>query len=140
MTNSATNALPEVRLSKIGLVIGYTRDTARSVAFYRGVLGMRVVEESPQWAQFDGGGVHLAMHVHPKLPAERGIAHPWIVFEVTDPHATYAALVAKGVVMKGPLQEVCGDETTVGLSGDFEDPDGNLLSILGNIPRSRLPR
>lgn len=137
MTSSVRPAAtPELRLEKMSLVILYAADVARSVRFYRDVLGLRVVEESPQWAQFDGGGTHLAVHPHPKLPAERGVAHPWIVFDVADPHAAYAALVARGVAMKGPLQEVCGDEQRAGLSGDFEDPDGNLLSILGYVRRA----
>src|SRR5262249_51188022 len=114
---------PAVQLKKITLLIQYAKDPMKSLAFYRDVLGMKVVEESPQWVQLDGGGVHLALHAHEKLPAPRGVAHPWVVFEVDDPHAAYEALKSEGVAFRGPPVEVCGDEKTVGLSADFEDPD-----------------
>ncbi len=94
------------------------------------------MDASPQWVELDAGGVHLALHPHDRIPEDRGPAYPWIVFRVDDVRGTYEALRAKGVAFLAPPQEVCGDETTVGLSADLKDPDGNLLSILGMVPRA----
>jgi catechol 2,3-dioxygenase-like lactoylglutathione lyase family enzyme len=125
----------EVRLDRIGLFILYCRDAMKSAAFYRDVLGMRVVEATPHWAGLDGGGVHLALHPHPSMPAERGTASPWVVFTVDDVRGVHAALVEKGIRFDCEPREVCSDESSSGLSADFKDPDGNLLSIFGKVPK-----
>jgi predicted enzyme related to lactoylglutathione lyase len=124
----------DVRLGKISLVILYAKDPIASLAFYRDLLGMKVTEETPHWVQMDGGGVSLALHHHPKMPASRDEALPWVVFEVEDPRAAYEALKAKGAKFLEPPKQVCGDEKMVGLSADLLDPDGNRLSLFGMVP------
>jgi catechol 2,3-dioxygenase-like lactoylglutathione lyase family enzyme len=126
-------ASPPVHLSKIGLVILYVKDPIASLAFYRDLLGMTVVEESPGWVQLDGGGTHLALHPHPSIPADRGSAASWVVFEVDDVHGTYRALRDRGVAFLCEPKQVCGDEKKAGLSADLKDPDGNPISIFGYV-------
>jgi catechol 2,3-dioxygenase-like lactoylglutathione lyase family enzyme len=125
-----------VALSKISLVIVYVKDPIASLAFYRDLLGMKVLEESPQWVELDGGGVHLALHPHPSIPADRGTATSWVVFQVDDVHGTHQALAKKGATFLCAPKEVCGDEKRAGLSADLKDPDGNPLSIFGYVPRT----
>ena len=132
--NPQTKAAPDVHLSNLSLVILYVKDPMASLVFYRDLLGMKVTEASPHWAQLDCGAVSLALHPHPAIPAKRDAAHPWVVFGVDDIHGTYAALLAKGAKFMSAPTKVCGDETYSGLSADLADPDGNLLSIFGRVP------
>ena len=123
-----------VRLDKMSLVIFYVHDPMASLPFYRDLLGMKVTEASPHWAQFECGATSLALHSHPNLPAKRDAANPWVVFQVDDIHGAYQALLDKGVKFISPPKKVCGDETYSGLSADLADPDGNLLSLYGTVP------
>ena len=69
MPANASAAAPTVRLSKIGYVILWVRDTKPALAFYRDVLGMTVKTDSPHWVELDGGGVVLALHQQDALPS-----------------------------------------------------------------------
>lgn len=132
-TPAAAGSSAPVRLSKIGLVILYVKDPIASLAFYRDLLGMKVVEASPGWVQLDGGGTHLALHPHPSIPADRGSACSWVVFEVDDVRGTHRALCDRGVSFLCEPKQVCGDEKKAGLSADLKDPDGNPISIFGYV-------
>jgi predicted enzyme related to lactoylglutathione lyase len=127
----------DVRISKLAMVILYSKDPMGSLAFYRDLLGMTVKEASPHWVELDGGGVSLAIHEHPKMPTTRDEATPWVVFQVDDIRGTYEALRAKGAKFLGEPKQVCGDETTVGLSADLLDPDGNRISLFAMVPAPR---
>jgi predicted enzyme related to lactoylglutathione lyase len=127
----------DVRISKIAMVIVYSKDPMGSLPFYRDLLGMTVKEASPQWVELDGGGVSLAIHEHPKMPANRDEAAPWVVFQVDDIRGTYEALKAKGAKFLGEPKQVCGDDTMVGLSADLLDPDGNRLSLFAMVPAGK---
>lgn len=124
----------DVRIDKMSIVIFYVRDTMASLPFYRDLLGMKVKEATPHWAELDCGGTSLALHPHPNVPAKRDPAHPWVVFGVDDIRGTYRALLAKGVVFLTPPKEVHGDDKIKGLSADLADPDGNLISLYGTVP------
>lgn len=124
----------EVKIDKLAMVILYVRDPMKSLAFYRDLLGMKVIEASPHWAELDGGGAHVALHPHDAIPEKREPTSPWVVFSVEDVRGAYETLVAKGAKFMGPPKQVCGDEKTVGLSADLLDPDGNQISIFGYVP------
>jgi predicted enzyme related to lactoylglutathione lyase len=134
MNPPKTTAAPQVHVSKLSMVILFARDPIASLAFYRDLLGMKVTEESPQWVQLEAGGVAIALHAHPNIPAKRDGANPWIVFGVDDVRGTYEALKAKGATFLTEPKQVCGDETYVGLSADLHDPDGNQISLFGTVP------
>ena len=129
-------AEPPVRLAKASLLICYVRDAMASLAFYRDVLGMTPLEASPHWVELDAGGIHLALHPHPKMPEKREATLPFLVFPVDDVRGTHARMVAHGVKFLTPPKEVFGDATMVGLAADLADPDGNLISIVGTVPRT----
>jgi catechol 2,3-dioxygenase-like lactoylglutathione lyase family enzyme len=48
--------------SQISYVMVTVSDMARSVAFYRDVLGLPLRFESPQWTEFETPGTTLALH------------------------------------------------------------------------------
>src|SRR5919197_2174605 len=73
-------------------------DTARAVAFYRDVLGLKLLFQAPpQLAFFDCGGVRLMLS-----PAEPEFDHQGSVlyFAVEDIKAAHAALAAAGVTFR----------------------------------------
>jgi catechol 2,3-dioxygenase-like lactoylglutathione lyase family enzyme len=117
------------------MVILYVRDAMASLAFYRDVLGMKPLEASEHWVELDAGGIHLALHPHPRMPEKREDSLPWVVFPVDDVRATYERMAQSGVRFMSPPKEVCSDATSVGLSADLLDPDGNRLSIFGTVPK-----
>ena len=98
-------ASPALGTLKLSLVIFYVRDPMASLPFYRDLLGMKVTEASPEWVALDGGGVSLALHPHPAIPAKREATSPWVVFDVDDVRGAYEALVAKGATVHRPPEE-----------------------------------
>ena len=44
-------------------VIVFVSDMARSVAFYRDVLGLPLEFESPKWTEFETPGTTVALHI-----------------------------------------------------------------------------
>ena len=119
-----------LKLSTIGYAIVYVKDIAKSVPFYRDVLGVRVKVEGTGWAEFDTGATTLALHAE-----EEGKTHDarsgstMLVFPVESIDDAHEVLKSNGVkIVKAPHQ-VCETPTGIGYSIDFEDPDGNLLSL-----------
>ncbi len=47
---------------KLGLVMIVVRDMERSVAFYRDVLGLKLLIHQDNWSQFDAGNILIGLH------------------------------------------------------------------------------
>ena len=47
---------------KLGLVMIVVRDMERSVAFYRDVLGLKLLMQQPNWSQLDAGNIIIGLH------------------------------------------------------------------------------
>ena len=110
---------------KVGAIVFFVSDLARSVAFYRDTLGSPVEalegHDGP-WAMGEVEGLALVFIPRPARPGES----PVVVVSLDggiDDHAE--ALVAKGVEIVVPVSE----SPDGGLSLDFLDPDGNVLSL-----------
>lgn len=106
-------------------------------AFYRDVLGLRMLEETPFSIRFGaGGGSQLSLYRRP--PVERGhtVAH----FEVADIEVTMARLRSNGAVFEeyesGPLATIGGiAQLGPARASWLRDPDGNVLGLRqGEIP------
>jgi len=119
-------------LRNLGKVILFVTRMARSVAFYRDVLGLPVRLETPQWSELDTGAATLALHagVGPRPaggPPQDTVPHAQVSFGVASVGAAHAWLVARGVVfVHGPKAIAPG----VALAR-FLDPDGHELAISG---------
>jgi lactoylglutathione lyase len=120
-----------LKISTISYAIVYVRDTAKSVSFYRDVLGAKVKVDSPGWVEFDMGATTLALHSDTEFKGERRNSVV-VVFPVDNIDKAYEELKAAGVKIVTAPHQVCEAEDTVGVSCDFEVPDGNLLSFYGN--------
>ena len=110
----------------------YTRDPAKSKAFYGATLGFAIKGEDKFAVKLDFNGAELRIV---PIPDHNPHAHPIFGWEVPDVAATVKALSAKGVKMN--VYDGMGqDELGIWTSPDgktkiafFNDPDGNGLSI-----------
>ncbi len=108
-----------------------TRDSERSCAFYRDVLGLRFVADEPYALVFDASGTMLRVQkVQELVPA----THTALGFRVADVRAVIRNLKSRGVSMErfGFMdQDDFGVWTAAGGAqiAWFKDPDGNLLSL-----------
>lgn len=123
-------------LSKIGQIAVVVHDVPKAVAFYRDVLGMRLLFEiPPQMAFFDCGGIRMML----SLPESAEYDHPGsiIYYAVPDIQEAAAALKARGVLFDSE-PHVIGQQAHADLwMGFFKDPDHNVLALMSEVPRQR---
>lgn len=110
---------------KVGAIVFFVSDLARSMAFYRDTLGLPVNaidgHDGP-FALAEVGGLTLVFIVQPVRPGDS----PVVVFSLDGGIDDYAeALAQRGVEIVVPVSE----SPDGGLSLDFVDPDRNLLSL-----------
>lgn len=110
-----------------------TSDLDRARAFYCGVLGFEVVEESPFALVLDANGTPIRV-----TPVDAPVVAPYTVlgWQVDDAAATVRALAGAGVEcdrFDGMDQDDDGVWTAPGGAriAWFRDPDGHLLSVTG---------
>ena len=111
----------------------FTHDWTTSTAFYRDTLHLpeKFSDAEMGWAEFDVGGPSLAVERADPEDSE----HPDLVgrflgvsLQVADIEALYTTLVARGVKFHGPPSQ----QPWGGVLAHLEDPDGNVLTLLGS--------
>jgi catechol 2,3-dioxygenase-like lactoylglutathione lyase family enzyme len=105
---------------KIRGITLFTSEMAKMTAFYRDVIGLKLIEDKPGWKQFDAGGCVLALH---KGKSAVGTRPPKIGFHADDVAAAKALLEARGARL-GRIH-MAEDVTFC----DGQDPDGNSFSL-----------
>jgi methylmalonyl-CoA/ethylmalonyl-CoA epimerase len=108
-------------------------DFERGVAFYRDVLGLRLLFAAPpQMAFFQCGAVRLLVGVTPRgQKAQRGSQ---IYFAVQDIEAVHSSLSNQGVQFKAPPHVVNRSAKSELWLAEFVDPDGNQLALMSEVP------
>jgi catechol 2,3-dioxygenase-like lactoylglutathione lyase family enzyme len=109
-----------------------TRDVARSVAFYRDVLG--IPESEYQGAEVETTNVTLSFWNPEEQEIEFQPNIAGFAIRVADVEAARNELEAQGVEFIGPTYD-----SSVCHMGFFRDPDGNTV-ILHNRYKPRVPR
>jgi lactoylglutathione lyase len=119
-------------MTKFAYSIVFVSDMARSVAFYRDLIGLKLRMESPEWSEFETGGCTLALHKSPggvspkveegKIPAAH--CHPG--FNVEDIDAFAARMEQAGVAVMQPVKR----EEFGARMGAWRDPDGLPVTVL----------
>src|SRR5262249_16687813 len=101
----------------------------RGVAFYRDILGIRLLFSAPpQMAFFPCGAVRLLVGA---MPAGQTAQHGSVIyFSVADSEGVYASLCEKGVEFKSPPHVVNRSAQSETWLAEFVDPDGNQLALL----------
>lgn len=127
MKNDAT--LGGRRLVQIALTV---RDLDRSRNFYRDTLGLLFLFEASGMMFFDLGGTRLLLGTENTAGAPGGSI---LYFDAPDIDALGPALEAKGLIFLGPAQVVQRTETHELKIRAFRDPDGNVLQLMGTVPR-----
>jgi len=127
-TPTAAGPLNGAKLLQVTLP---SRDLARSVGFYRDVLGLPLLFQVNGAAFFDMAGVRLRLELSKAAPA----AGAEIYFD--DPQLSDAQrLKANGVVFAGPAETVQRSATGDLKLLEFFDPDGNVLALMGEVSRN----
>jgi catechol 2,3-dioxygenase-like lactoylglutathione lyase family enzyme len=110
-----------------------TNDGERAKPFYRDVLGLELLEDSPFALVFDAYGTTLRVQ---KTQGHKPAPHTALGFEVRSIDEEMRTLAGRGVTFErfaGMEQDERGVWTPPDAEGTkiawFKDPDGNVLSL-----------
>jgi catechol 2,3-dioxygenase-like lactoylglutathione lyase family enzyme len=117
----------DYKLTRVSVVMLGVRDVTRSLAFYRDKLGLKVEREIPGFAFLNAGAVTLCLSEPAAKVRGQAAGAGEIVFSVEDVTAAYDALRGKGVQFTHQPRNI----TPTTRVANFDDPDGNHLSIYG---------
>jgi methylmalonyl-CoA/ethylmalonyl-CoA epimerase len=120
-------------LSAIGQIAVTVSDLDRSVAFYRDTLGIPLRFQVPNLAFFDCAGVRLMLSAGTPSGSDAFVVY----FKVTEIQAAFAALEGRGAAIVRPPHLVAPMPDHDLWMAFFRDPDGNLLALMSEVPRSR---
>lgn len=126
-------------MTKFAYSIVFVRDMAKSVAFYRDLLGLPLRSETPFWTEFSTEGCTLALHLAAEgtlPPVQQGqipAGHMHTGFVVEDLDAFSAKLAAAGITVMRSIQT----EDFGGRMGVWRDPDGVPVSVISFQPEQR---
>jgi catechol 2,3-dioxygenase-like lactoylglutathione lyase family enzyme len=121
----------DYKLTQVSHVMLGVHDVTHSLAFYRDKLGLNVQREVPGFAFVKAGAVTLFLSETAAKVRGQVAGAGEIVFSVEDVTAAYQALRGKGVQFTHEPRSV----TPTAWMANFDDPDGNHLSIFG--PQSK---
>lgn len=129
--------MPDMRegfgLSVIGQIAVNVHDLERAVAFYRDVLGMKLLFQAPpNLAFFSCGDVRLMLDV----PEDKEFDHPSsvIYYRVDDVGEAHRILSSRGVAFMGEPHVIHRTETYELWMAFFRDPDDNVLAVMAEAP------
>ena len=121
----------DFRLTQVSVVMLGVHDVKLSLGFYRDKLGLEVQREIPGFAFLNAGAITLCLS-EPAAKLRGQVAGSGeIVFSVEDVTTAYEALRGKGVQFTHQPRNI----TPATGVANFDDPDGNHLSIYG--PQSK---
>ncbi len=129
--NAAARVLNEARFEQVALTVTDI-DAART--FYRDRMGLRLMFEANNMLFFDIGGTRLMIakdeaRKRPERPG--GILY----FHVEDFAAALVRLQGTRATMVGAVETVQTTSSGALRLQQFEDADGNMLAIMGFVPR-----
>ena len=110
-------------------------DFERGVAFYRDVLGLRLLFAAPpQMAFFQCGAIRFLVGVTP--PGQKAQRGSQIYFAVQDIETVHSSLSNQGVQFKAPPHVVNRSAKSELWLAEFVDPDGNQLALMSEVASS----
>jgi methylmalonyl-CoA/ethylmalonyl-CoA epimerase len=118
-------------LESIGQIAITTHDLPRSVAFYRGALGLEYLFEAGPLAFFRCGEVRIMLAV----PENEEVDHPSsiVYFRVSDIAAARAELLGRGVPFDDEPHLIARMPDHELWMTFFRDPDRNLLGLMSEV-------
>jgi methylmalonyl-CoA/ethylmalonyl-CoA epimerase len=127
--DATTAGIGITRLDQIAI---NAKNVERAAAFYRDVLGLKLLFKAPPGlAFFDCGGVRLMLDRAEKPEFD----HPSSVlyFAVPDIQAAYAKLKENGVHLEGEPHMIAKMPTHDLWVTFFRDPEGNFLALMSEV-------
>ena len=121
-----------VHFDKIGQIGISVTDLARSKEFYQNTLGMKLLFEAGNMAFFLCGEIRFMIGVSEEAFAPGGTI---LYFKVGDIHRTHALLLEQEVVFSHAPHLVAKMPDHDLWMAFFNDPDGNLLGMMSEVPR-----
>ena len=124
-----TSTAAPVALQQIAQIAVNVKDVPRAVAYYRDILGLKLLfEVPPKMAFFMCGGVRLML----SLPetAEYDHAGSILYYKVTDIEGTALTLKGKGVTFQGEPHLIAKMPDHELWMGFFKDSEGNTLALM----------
>lgn len=129
---SVTADKERILIKKVDPVILWVDGFSACLAFYRKGLGMNLKKQVGEWAEFEAGGLTLALHgtSDGRKPTAKAQDGPVSLHFVTrDMERLQASLEAFGSgFLEGP-EEKDYDGFKV-LEATFRDPDGNEMEVV----------
>lgn len=122
---------PKTDIQRIGQIAINVHDVERATAFYRDVLGLKLLFTAGQLAFFDCGGVRLML----TLPSSPDYDHPSSIlyFKVDDIHAAYSRLKSFNVKMEDEPHLIAKlPDHDLWLAG-FRDSEGNVMELMAEM-------
>jgi methylmalonyl-CoA/ethylmalonyl-CoA epimerase len=133
MSPAAETAETSFGLSNIGQIAITITNLERAVAFYRDVLGMKLLFQVPGLAFFDCAGIRLIISGAEK-PGEQYSSI--LYFKVPDILAAAKTLEGRGVPFDRLPHLVARMPDHDLWMAFFRDPDRNLLALMSEVPRA----
>lgn len=126
-------AAPTLGILNIGQISIIVKDVERATAFYRDVLGLRLLFTVPTMAFFDCGGVRIMLGTasSPELDHPSSIFY----FRVADINAGYQRLVSAGAEIVAPPRLIAPMPDHDLWMAAFKDTEGNIHQIMSEVPR-----
>jgi predicted enzyme related to lactoylglutathione lyase len=120
-------------LNRITQIAINVHDLKRATAFYRDVLGLRLLFEVPALAFFECGGVRLMLGKAEKPEYD----HPGSIlyYQVADIQTTCAELSGRGVKFEDAPHVVAPLGANDLWMTFCHDSEGNLLALTSEVPR-----
>ena len=127
------NPTKDSDITKIGQIAINVYDVGRATAFYRDILGLRLLFTAGHLAFFDCGGVRL-MLTPPEKPQ---FDHPSSIlyFSVPDIAAAHSQMVQGGVHFEDEPHLIAKMPDHDLWMTHFHDSEKNLLALMSEVPR-----
>jgi methylmalonyl-CoA/ethylmalonyl-CoA epimerase len=132
MSETSETTKPLVHLDKIGQIAITVQDLARSKDFYQNTLGMKFLFEAGNMAFFQCCEIRFMIGTSPTPVAPGGTI---LYFKVLDIHVAHAKLAGHGVAFTHAPQLVAKLPEHDLWMAFLNDPDGNPLALMSEVPR-----
>jgi methylmalonyl-CoA/ethylmalonyl-CoA epimerase len=133
MTTQTKEIETAVHFDKIGQIAISVTDLARSKDFYQNTLGMKFLFDAGSMAFFPCGEIRFMIGVQEEPFTPGGTI---VYFKVGDIQRTYALLLEQEVVFTHAPHLVARMPDHDLWMAFFNDPDGNLLGMMSEVPRA----
>lgn len=129
-----STAIGQLGITSVGQVAINAHDLERAVAFYRDVLGLKLLFEVPKMAFFQCGEVRLMLGV----PEKPEFDHPASIlyYKVGDIHAAHEQLRAAGARMQDEPHLIARMPDHELWMCFFHDTEGNVLALMSEVRNS----